>query len=423
LEKDGDLVGAEQAYRRADAAGGADGASNLGVLLFERGDVEAARAALERADSRGSGMGAFRLGFLLQETGQTVEAEQAYRRGVERGNKHAANNLAVMLRQRGDHAGAREVEQRIARATGGGGADGVVVEGRRRGTPASRVNSAEDDLAWLSGLQAGRTQPRAAGDELVDSSGVGTLHEAVAPAESLFRSGQYEAARAAFVAVIGEYRRILQSRPADLEVNVQIAGALNNLGLCLGKLRRYDEAAEVLQAAATIFEGLCEHDTPEKWRPFLAGTLQSLAGAWGDGMRYERALPVSRRAVELRRTCSRGPDLARTLRMFAHVRAGAGTELTEAMTVVEEALALYLTALTSTGDAAYLDEVYTTQLVQSLLLSRQGHYDAARRVADSARSRSLDGVPSMLRHGETPTPGATPQKGPPAKRRSKRRKR
>jgi Flp pilus assembly protein TadD len=141
LEERGDLAGAEQAYRRADAAGSAEGASHLGCLLFERGDIEAARAALVRADERGSGMGVFRLGFLLQQTGEIAEAEQAYRRGVKRGNPQAAHNLVVMLRRRGDHAGAAEVEQSTAPA--GGSAEALLAEARRSGIPTFRVDDPE----------------------------------------------------------------------------------------------------------------------------------------------------------------------------------------------------------------------------------------------------------------------------------------
>jgi len=148
LEKRGDLPGAEDAYRHADAAGSAEAASNLGALLFERGDVEGAHAALVRADKRGSGMGTFRLGFLLQEIGRTEEAERAYRRAVERGNEHAANNLAVMLRSRGDHAGAREVEQNMAGGRSGG--EAILAEAEGRGIPTFRVDSADDLLIGMA---------------------------------------------------------------------------------------------------------------------------------------------------------------------------------------------------------------------------------------------------------------------------------
>jgi tetratricopeptide (TPR) repeat protein len=117
LGRRGDRAGAEAAYRRADAAGSAEGAANHGMLLYERGAVAASRAALQRADERGSAMGTFRLGFLLEEQGEEAEAEALYRRAVERGNTHAMNNLAVMLQRRGDWPGAREVYQRMAQAS------------------------------------------------------------------------------------------------------------------------------------------------------------------------------------------------------------------------------------------------------------------------------------------------------------------
>jgi tetratricopeptide (TPR) repeat protein len=157
LEKRGDVAGAEDAYRRADAAGNAEGASDLGVLLFERDDIEAAHAALVRADQRGSGMGAFRLGFLLEETGKPTEAEQAYRRAVERGNEHAASNLTDLLRRRGDHAGAAAIEQPTAHAAGQ--TEAILAEAERRGIPTLRVDDAEDLLIGMAKteLEQGRT--------------------------------------------------------------------------------------------------------------------------------------------------------------------------------------------------------------------------------------------------------------------------
>ncbi len=116
LEGLGDRAGAEAAYHRADAAGSAEGAAELGMLLYERGAIAEARAALARADERGSAAGTFRLGFLLDEQGEKAEAEPVYRRAVERGNVHAANNLAVTLSRRGDWAGARELYQRMAQS-------------------------------------------------------------------------------------------------------------------------------------------------------------------------------------------------------------------------------------------------------------------------------------------------------------------
>jgi hypothetical protein len=46
-EKGGDTLGAAHCYARADQLGSGEGASNLGVLLFDRGDVTAAEAVRE----------------------------------------------------------------------------------------------------------------------------------------------------------------------------------------------------------------------------------------------------------------------------------------------------------------------------------------------------------------------------------------
>jgi tetratricopeptide (TPR) repeat protein len=143
-EKRGRLAAAEDAYGRADAAGSAEGASSLGVLLFERGEIDAARAALVRADERGSATGAFRLGFLLEEVGQVAEAEAAYRRAVERGSADAAGNLATMLRRSGDHAGADAVLARRDDVAGHLSGDAVLAEAVGSGIPTFRVDSADD---------------------------------------------------------------------------------------------------------------------------------------------------------------------------------------------------------------------------------------------------------------------------------------
>jgi Flp pilus assembly protein TadD len=116
LEGRGDLAGAEAAYRRADALGSGEGASQLGLLLFERGDVEEAEGALRRSDRRGHPMGTFRLGFLLLEKGDAPGAEAAYRRATERGSLLAANNLAYLLDKRGDSESAVPLYEYLARS-------------------------------------------------------------------------------------------------------------------------------------------------------------------------------------------------------------------------------------------------------------------------------------------------------------------
>ena len=65
LERDGDLEGAEDAYRRADARGDAAAARRFGLLLEQRGDLDDAERAYRRAHERGDGVGTALLGELI----------------------------------------------------------------------------------------------------------------------------------------------------------------------------------------------------------------------------------------------------------------------------------------------------------------------------------------------------------------------
>jgi Flp pilus assembly protein TadD len=125
------IGGQELAYRRADAAGDADGAFNLGVLLHHRGNLAGARAAYERAERRGDPDAAFNLGVLLYESGDLDGAEAAWRRCIARGHPQAAENLRFLLQRRGAHADAGDIrgtesaERTYRRADEAGRADGA----------------------------------------------------------------------------------------------------------------------------------------------------------------------------------------------------------------------------------------------------------------------------------------------------------
>ena len=109
-----DAVGVERAgvaYRRADAAGEAAGAFNLGVLLHQQRQFAAAAAAYKRAEQRGDRDAAFNLGVLLYEQGDLEGAEAAWQRCLRHRHVQAAANLGFLLQRRGDLEGAH-----IARA-------------------------------------------------------------------------------------------------------------------------------------------------------------------------------------------------------------------------------------------------------------------------------------------------------------------
>ena len=107
LEEQGDLAGAERAYRRADAAGHAGAACKLGAMFEARSEFTQAEAAFARADERGDASGAFHRGRLLEKAGATDPAEAAYRRADERGHPAAGGNLGILLERRGQRAEAR----------------------------------------------------------------------------------------------------------------------------------------------------------------------------------------------------------------------------------------------------------------------------------------------------------------------------
>lgn len=217
-------------------------------------------------------------------------------------------------------------------------------------------------------------------------------------AEKLFRAGKFERARVAFVASVAAHQAVLPERMDDLEFNARIGGLLNNLGLTLSRLRRYPEAAQVLDGAVAIFDGLVNIDDPVRWRPFLAGSLQSLAAALTASGQSDRALTVSREAVELRRHGPPDADQAKAMRMFALVRVGLGVELEEALLVLGDAMAAHLSVLNRTPDEAYLPEIYLTELAQSQVLERLGRTEDGARVASLARSDHLAELPEMLRN-------------------------
>jgi tetratricopeptide (TPR) repeat protein len=181
-----------------------------------------------------------------------------------------------------------------------------------------------------------------------------------AAAEADLAAGRYELAREGFAEVVEAYRTELETRPDDPETVDRLASGLRGLTRTLHRLRRFDEASALL----------------------------------------EEALGVSRRAVELRRAAHTGsadPELARSLRGFALVRAIAGVELDEAGKALDEAMAGHLAALTATPDEEHLAEAYATEIAQAQLLARRGQHVEAARVADLARSGHLDGLLDLLR--------------------------
>jgi len=132
LAHEGDRVGAEDAFRRADGRGHAAAAFELGFLLAEEGDDAGAKEAMRRADQRGHPGAAFNLGVLLVAEGDHAGARDAFRRAAERGHPDAAFDLGALLLQDGDRAGAEEAFRQADQHGNGGAACnlGVLLEQR-----------------------------------------------------------------------------------------------------------------------------------------------------------------------------------------------------------------------------------------------------------------------------------------------------
>jgi len=123
LDQQGDLAGAEEAYRLAIHTRQPDmsplAAVNLGQILDRRGNFAAAAQAYQLAiDSRHvdqAPLAAMNLGVLRQRQEDPVGAEQAYKLAIDSGHSNwapkALYNLGVLRRQRNDVAGAEQAFQ------------------------------------------------------------------------------------------------------------------------------------------------------------------------------------------------------------------------------------------------------------------------------------------------------------------------
>ena len=154
LVQDGNLVGAEDALRRADDHGHPGAAFELAVLLTQEGDRAGAKEAFGRAEERGHPEAAFGLGVLLAEEGDRAEAKHAFERAMERDHHpDAAFNLGSLLIQENDVAAA-ENAFRIADQSGDAGAAcnlGVLLEQRGDAAAAKEAYERADERGHAVG--------------------------------------------------------------------------------------------------------------------------------------------------------------------------------------------------------------------------------------------------------------------------------
>jgi tetratricopeptide (TPR) repeat protein len=193
----------------------------------------------------------------------------------------------------------------------------------------------------------------------------------------LANAGLLPQALAAAEEAVGVYRRLVERNPAAYEPD--LAGALNNLGICLSGLGRREEALAATEQAVGVYRRLVERN-PAAYEPDLAGSLNNLGIRLSGLGRREEALAATQEAVEIRRRlvernpAAYEPDLAHALWGFAWVRVGAEAQLDEALVAAQESVQRYQ-RLARAVPAAFTDDLLAVRgtLANVLdLLGRRG---------------------------------------------------
>jgi tetratricopeptide (TPR) repeat protein len=112
LQEEGDLAGAERAWRRADDLGSAAAAFTLGVLYYERDEASAATAAWRRAAELGLRKAEILARVVDSPRSETVD--DAIREAGEAGDASTLLNLGLVLEHTGDVEGAVNAWQEAA---------------------------------------------------------------------------------------------------------------------------------------------------------------------------------------------------------------------------------------------------------------------------------------------------------------------
>ncbi|MEX0848731.1 MAG: tetratricopeptide repeat protein [Candidatus Dependentiae bacterium] len=108
LEKDEDIAGAKEWYKKSADLGNPDAMNNLGVLLAKDKDIVGAKEWWQKAADLGSAVAMLNLGHLLVNNKEVVEAKEWYKKSAGLGNAVAMNNLGALLAKDGEIAEAKE---------------------------------------------------------------------------------------------------------------------------------------------------------------------------------------------------------------------------------------------------------------------------------------------------------------------------
>ena len=427
LEDSGNLPDAEVAYRRGVTRGNPHAVDNLRLLLRKRGDVAGARelpdverpkrvdnavgnvwelnlalgieaaktgkidsaidvfrTIAEHAPAAFAGSAAFCMGHLLHQKGDVEASMKPLRQAVVSAPPMhalpAALLLGALLAKQGDRAAALALLRPVAESchpehgqsaelclggiyeSAGDTASARAAYGRARtyGDPVGRMN-AEKAL---------RSLPPAKDDVDIEKAAVALVDEG----ERLFGSERYEEALVAYWHAIEISRSLAFGDHHGYEIF--LAGASNNVGMCLRKLRRLKEAECAFREAADICQRRWNADA-DMIGDMYADVLEAHAAVLSEIGHFKEAMPVTSALVAQCRLsakaapATRTAGLAKALRRFAWVRAPLSIELDESLVAVTEALAIFQRLAESsptTGD----EEMKVTNGVLAAVLEKLG---------------------------------------------------
>lgn len=250
-----------------------------------------------------------------------------------------------------------------------------------------------------SGSGSPRQTPPSAADQL--PHGFLEIADRAAAAEDVFAAGRFPQAQPKLAAAVADLEAAHRSRPANVQVTALLAAELTNLGLCNGRLHRFEQSVTALDRSLLLFTELRDAHGLQ-WNREVAGTTQSLATIYAEHKDWTTALRLSRVALDLCAddTPAMTPhQRAVSMRLFAQLRARAGTELDEALAQAENAIDLHRAVLDDDPQTVYVREVYIAELIQAEVLRAMGRNEEAAEVESRALTGHLDDLPIQL-HAE-----------------------
>lgn len=192
-----------------------------------------------------------------------------------------------------------------------------------------------------------------------------------------YADGRFGLAAADFSQAVGIYRQLVAEDPDRFAL--RLAAEINNVALAWFKLGRHEDAVDALTEAIQLAS---PYDDQPEVLPFLGAVTSSLASALAELGQYAEALVASERAVLFRRAALPpgeliiDADLAKTLRLYAKLRAAAGVELDRAQPIIGEAVTIFQ-ELADSDPAQFEPDLFASFAVMAAVLDRVGRDDEA----------------------------------------------